>query len=233
LDFGFTPIINPQENIMSLMLINPRKRGGGRKRRSAAQVAATRRLVAHNKARHSNPIAKRRTKRRHNPVGLSRVRHVASRAVHHVRRKRRHNPIGLTSGGIAGLLMGALKGAAGSIAVNAITNFMPAQTKSGKVLYVTRAAIAILLGTVGRKVLGQNARVMAEGALVVNFTDMINTMSAGKIPGSQLHGMGGEYLSEYLNGTHMPQQLPYASSGTPGYPAHLDRELQGVGEYTM
>ena len=72
---------------MSLMLINPRKRGGHRKPRSAAQKAATRRMLAARHGRASNP-AKRRTKRRHNPIGLARVHHSRpARARHHVRER--------------------------------------------------------------------------------------------------------------------------------------------------
>lgn len=214
---------------MSLMLINPRKRRKSRKPRSAAQKAATRRMVAARHGRASNP-APRRSKRRasarrHNPIGLSRVHHVARR------RTRRHNPISLKAGNIGDLLMTGAKGAIGSVIVNAITSYLPPVVKTGKVLYVTRAALSILIGTVGGKVLGKHARAMAEGALAVNFADLINSLGAAVLPGSQLHGVGGEYMGEFLSGTHVPQQLPYASSGFPGTPADFGHELNGVGEY--
>jgi hypothetical protein len=211
---------------MSLMLINPRKRraGGRKKPRSAAQKAATRRMLAARSGRASNPAprrSKRRAsaRRRHNPIGLSRV-------VHHRRRARRHNPIGLSGGHIGSMVMNGLKGAVGSVAVNAVTSFLPAAVKTGKVLYVTRAGLAILIGTVGRKFLGAHARPMAEGALAVNFADLINSFGATILPGSQLHGVGGEYLGEYLSGsgasTHSLQYTPSHTS---------EFAMNGVGEY--
>jgi hypothetical protein len=212
---------------MSLMLINPRKRraGGRKKPRSAAQKAATRRMLAARSGRASNPAprrSKRRAsaRRRHNPIGLARV--------HHRRRARRHNPISLSGGVIGSMVMNGLKGAVGSVAVNAVTSFLPAAVKTGKVLYVTRAGLAILIGTVGRKFLGAHARPMAEGALAVNFADLINSFGATILPGSQLHGVGGEYLGEYLSGAHTQYSL--ANQGA-GMPADFGRELNGVGEY--
>ena len=196
---------------MSLMLINPRKRRGSgrRKPRTAAQRAATRRMVA---ARAHNPVRKRRTRRhsarRSNPIGLARVHHTRRR--HHARRR---NPISMSGGNLGSMLMNGVKGAVGSVAVNAVTNFLPAVVKQGNVLYVTRAALALLLGTVGRKVAGNNARVMAEGALVVNFADLINSFAGGMLPGSQLHGVGAGYMGEYLSA--MPQHLPYAGGQAP------------------
>lgn len=203
---------------MSLMLINPRKRRTSRKPRSAAQKAATRRMLAARAGRSANPARRRRPARakarRRNPIGLARV----SRPVRHVRRRR--NPIGLGSmGGVSGMVMAGLKGAVGSVAINAATSFLPATLNTGKVLYVTRAALALLLGTVGRKVVGQHARQMAEGALAVNFADLINSYTATMgIPGSQLHGASGEYMGAFMSGRSQPAQLAYGSafSNMPG-----------------
>lgn len=199
---------------MSLMLVNPRKRKAAR---SPAQKAATRRMLAANRGkRHSNPKSRRSSaaaKRHHNPI-RSRIKHVYHRA------KRRSNPSlrGMT-GGATGMLMNGLKGAGGAIVVNVITNYLPAAVKTGNVVYATRAAIAILIGTVGKKVLGNNARVMAEGALTVNIHDFINSMAGAMLPGSTLHGVNG--VGEYVQG-----QLPVAGGGT-----MIDTELHGMGEY--
>jgi hypothetical protein len=209
---------------MSLMLINPRKRRTARKGRSVAQKAATRRMIASRSAPRSSK--RRAAKRRSNPIGLPRVHHVARR-----RSARRHNPISLKMGSIGDLMLTGLKGAVGSVAINAAVNFLPAAVKTGKVLYVTRAALAIVLGTVGSKIAGKHARAMAEGALAVNFADLINSLGAAVLPGSQLHGVGGEYMGEFLSATHVPQSLPYASSGFPGTPADFGHEMNGVGEY--
>lgn len=195
---------------MSLMLVNPRKRKS-RTARSPAQRAATKRMLAANRARRGG-VSKTRVKRRRNPIGLSRVRH----AVSHRRSARRRNPI--STGGIGGMLMNSLKGAGGAIIINAATNYLPDAVKAGKLVYATRAVLAIALGTFGRKMLGGNARVMAEGALVVNFHDAINSVAGTMLPGSALHGVG-----EYINQTPaLPQAQPAG---------RFDSELSGTGEY--
>jgi hypothetical protein len=199
---------------MSLMLINPRARRKSRKPRSAAQKAATRRMIAARAGRASNPAprrSKRRAtaKRRHNPIGLRRVHHAART------HRRRRNPIGGGLGNIGGMVINGLKGAAGAVAVNAVTNYLPAAVTTGKVLYATRAGIALLIGTIGRKVLGAHARPMAEGALAVNFTDMANSLMGTMLPGSQLHGAVGEYMNAYLSGSPAtPVGLPNAGMTT-------------------
>ena len=213
---------------MSLMLINPRKRraGGRKKPRSAAQKAATRRMLAARSGRASNPAPRRRKRRavarRHNPIGLARVHHRR----HH--RARRRNPIGLSGGVIGSMVMNGLKGAVGSVAVNAVTSFLPAAVKTGKVLYVTRAGLAILIGTVGRKFLGAHARPMAEGALAVNFADLINSFGATILPGSQLHGVGGEYLGEFLSGAHTVQSLPGGNFNDAGMGEYVSHDMASL-----
>ena len=209
---------------MSLMLINPKHRPRKRRKaRSAAQRAATARMRA---ARRSNPAPRRHKRRassrRHNPIGLSRMHH-ARRS----RRTRRHNPIGGGMGNIGGMVMNGLKGAVGGIAINAVTHFLPAAVSQGNVMYVTRAALAIVIGTVGRRVLGQHARPMAEGALTINFADLINSFGGGKIPGSELHGVGDAYMGEFLSAARTRDALPYA----PTYTGHMDTELAGMAEY--
>jgi len=195
----------------SLMLINPRKRGSGR---SAAQKAATRRMLAANKSkRRSNPSprkAKRTSARRRNPSPLHRIR-------------RRRNPSASGSmGGVGGMLMNGLKGAGGAIVVNVVTNYLPAVAKTGKMVYVARTVIALALGTLGKKVLGNNARAMAEGALAVNFHDAINSVAGTMLPGSQLHGDAmGEIV--YSNTQALPGAIPPGNA--------WDSELSSMGEY--
>lgn len=193
----------------TLMLVNPKRR---KSHRSPAQKAATRRMLA---ARHSNP------KRRHARHSVAKSHHNPIRhRVHHVvtRHRRRHNPLGLTAGGITGLLMNGLKGAGGAVVVNVVTNYLPDVVKTGQMVYATRAVLAIVLGTAGRKVLGSNARTMAEGALVVNFHDFINSLAGAMLPGSTLHGIG-----EYVGARGA---LPEAQGGT-----MVDSELRGLSEY--
>jgi len=118
------------------------------------------------------------------------------------------------------MLMNSIKGAGGAIAVNVVTSYLPASVNTGNVLYLTRAAIAILIGTAGRKVLGNNARIMAEGALTVNTHDFINSMAGSMLPGSTLRGVG-----KYMNGVAPRANITSPDQGFSG------GDLSGVGEY--
>jgi hypothetical protein len=193
-----------------LMLVNPRKRA-----RSAAQKAATRRMLAANRSkRHSNP--KRRAKRHsvarhHNPI-RTRTRHVF-----HAAKRRRHNPsLRAGAGNIGSMLMNSIKGAGGAIVVNVVTNYLPDTLKTGQLVYVTRAALAIAFGMFGGKVLGSSARTMAEGALTVNMHDFINSLAGAMLPGSGLHSVGSYINTGLHNAAH---EKPF------------DSELNGMGEY--
>lgn len=156
-----------------LMLINPRRRSAGRKKtRTAAQKRATAKLVALNKSRkrRSNPIAanpKRRT-----------YRHAAASSAPR-RSRRRSNPISLRNP--VAMLMPALIGAGGALAVNAVVNYipLPAMLTQGRMRYVTKFGIAVLLGTVGRKFLGSKAEKMAEGSMIVTMTDALKDVVGG------------------------------------------------------
>jgi hypothetical protein len=192
-----------------LMLVNPRKRS-----RSAAQKAATRRMIAaRGGKRHSNPKRRRvyhaAAKRRHNPI-------------HRVYRRKR-NPMSLGAHGITGMLLAGLKGAGGAVAVNVVCGFLPAALIPASVagqtnyqLYAVRTALAIALGTVGRKALGASAREMAVGALTVNFHDFLNSVVGTTLPGSTLRGVG----------MNIRNALPGAGNGQV-----FDQELAGMGEY--
>jgi hypothetical protein len=196
----------------SLMLINPRKRS-----RSPAQKAATRRMLA---ARHRNP---RRRVRHHAVHHVAKRRHNPIRATHHRRIRRHRNPISLGAGGMGGLLMNGLKGAGGAVVVNVVASYLPASMNTGNMLYLVRAALAIALGTVGRKAMGNSARVMAEGALAVNFHDFINTIAVGILPGAGLRGVG-----MYMQGVDInTRRLP----GATGASMPFDSELSATGEY--
>lgn len=191
----------------TLMLINPKKRRKSKKPRTAAQRAATKRMIAANRS-------KRSTKRRRNPVGLARVSKSSTTSY----KRRRRNPSSLMKPGKLGeMVITGLKGAAGSVAINAAVSYLPAQLSTGKVIYATRAGLALLIGTFGRKLLGRHARVVAEGALTVNFADLINSTAGAALPGSTLHGVNGvgKYLSMYQN---------------PPTPA-IQRKMNSVGEY--
>lgn len=195
----------------TLMLINPKRRSAGRKKpRTAAQKAATKRLVAFNKSRRttsrkSNPI-KHRRKTTHHAVA-----HSAPRRRRHARR---HNPISLHKP--LAMLMPALYGAGGALAVNAAMNYLPLPPvlSTGKVRYATKFALAIALGTFGKKVLGHKAQQMAEGAMIVTMTEALKDIVGGAT-GLQLGDSDGiSYIS--------PAQLAAYTDGGSNFAAYLN-----------
>lgn len=197
-----------------LMLINPAKRPTKRRRkatRSPAQKAATRRMLAANR-RTSRAAPKRR---RRNPIAASAV----SRVTRRTRRARSRNPIGMT--GILGSITDAAIGAGGALAVDMAFNYLPlpANFKTGMAGTAAKAATAIALGTIGRKVLGRTAGKMAAGALTVIAYDAMK----GFVPGAAATVAGLGYMSPGLPAGYLPQQGmgEYIRSGN----------MAGVSEY--
>lgn len=208
-----------------LLLINPKARSKRkmakrtRRTRSAAQRAATRRLVAMNRGRRANPARRRRhhvrRARRSNPIHLT-SRHVRR----HRRVHRRRNPIGM--GGMGALFMTALKGGVGAVAVDMIYGYLPLPVtmKTGNMGAVSKAAVAVLLGTLGRRVLGRTATDMAAGAL---------TVQAYQIIGSLTSGMGLGYVSAGL-----PVSASPASTSAPAPAAGMGAYLpRGTGNTAL
>jgi hypothetical protein len=196
----------------SLMLINPKKRS--KKPRTAAQKAATRKLVALNRGKGKPSRAKKRstattvTVRRSNPIGLARV--------HHKRRvARRHNPLSIkgVTGSVMPMAMASLQGAAGAIAVNTALNYMPflpASLNSGNGKYLARVVAAVALGAVGSKVLPRGvAEKMAIGAMTVAMHDLMLGIAATAMPTARL-GDVGDYdtgVSAYVPMAAYDQQM--------------------------
>lgn len=146
-----------------LMLINPRKR--------KARKASPKRRVRRNPVAAAAP-AKRRVRR--NPISARQMRKV---------RRARRNPIG---GGIMPQITGALMGGAGAVAVDMISSYLPlpVSLKTGYMRYVTMGALGLMLGTLGKKVLGQSAVKMGSGAMTVAAYVALKEMTAGMLPGS-------------------------------------------------
>lgn len=187
-----------------LMLINPRKRTGGRKKpRSAAQKAATKRMLA--ARRGSNPVRRtKRHKRRSNPVGLHRVKR------HHVSARRRRNPLRMSAAthGIGGMLMTSVHGAGGALLVNTALNYipLPALLKSGNGKYLARVGGAIALGVFGGKVLPKKiASNMAVGAMTVAFHDLLLGLASQAMPTARLGDIGDydDGVAAYVSGQGM------------------------------
>lgn len=206
-----------------LLLINPkvkpsrRKRKGVKamkKRRSKAQVAATRKLVALNRAkgkRKSNPVGgkvmakKRRSKRRSNPVStLKSVRRhgkadsrKAFRKLGYSRNpaKRRRNPItGKLGGIVSNTIMPAAIGAGGALTLDLIWGYLPipAVVKVGPMRHAAKGVGAIGLGMLAGMVLKKDtANALALGAMTVVMYNAAREAVASFAPNIAL----GEYLA--------------------------------------
>lgn len=142
--------------------------------------------------------------------------------------RRHHNPISIRralSNPVA-VIKPAVVGAAGALAVNAIVNYapLPDTLKTGNALMLTKAGLAILIGTFGPKLpfVGRHAAKMAEGALTVQMTDL----------GKQLAGSYGYNLSGM--GFVSPAQIMYRKGAAPGNVRQLsayvgpNRGVQGM-----
>ena len=120
-----------------------------------------------------------------NPIGVS---HMAKR------RRHRRNPVTIkgTFARPLSLITPAATGAAGALLVNGIINYapIPDQLKSGNMLYLTRAGLAVLLGLFGPRlpVIGRFAREAAVGALIVTATDFGKLLALQA--GMNLSGLG-------------------------------------------
>lgn len=209
----------------TLMLVNPRKRrGGSRKRRTAAQRAATARMLAANKrGRRSNPAPRRRRR----AVSVARVL-----------RRRRRNPISLGgSGGLMSMIKPAVIGGAGVLAVNAVTKYvpLPASLTEGRMIYVTKFAIAAALGTFGRRLLGPAARQMAEGAMTVLAATAMNDalssttgVSLARVGRAGYYSPGWQARPGNALQPGITQQLGNVGQHVP---ARVGREPGRLGEY--
>jgi hypothetical protein len=149
---------------------------------------------------------------------------------------RRRNPVGsMGLGSIGSQLMGAVKGASGALVVNAAYAYipMPGMLKSGRMAYVTKAALALILGKFGRKIFGGMAGDMAKGALTVITAQALNEVVA-QVSGGRLNVMG-----DYPSNVDFPQDLneyvgytsPAENAGMGSGPFYTGYGLAGMGEY--
>lgn len=212
--------------MQELLLVNPKSRGKkkSRKGRSAAQRAATRKLVALNRARKSNPSTRTRKRRKSTRAKARRASStVVVRTNPRKRRShRRRNPIGVSLTRPMGILKPALVGAVGATAVNTalgyVGSYLPTSLMTGNMLIATRAVSAFLLGMVAGKlgVRGSTVTQMAEGSLTVTLHDAIVMLSGGF--GMQMQGMRG-----------MKMYMPGIQAGAPARMAGLGSYVTGSG----
>lgn len=202
-----------------------------KKRRTAKQIAATKRLVALNKRRASGS-----TKRRKNPVKRkATTRRVTRRRKSPVRRRRtaarRRNPA-LNMRSVTSQLKEAGTGAVGALALDVAQGYLPipAAWKAGIMGTVTKAGIAIGIGLLASKTKLVNystAAKMANGALTVVLHDELKKQVGTYAPGIQMGEYMGEYLGEYPGAGYNPGgYLPNVTSQ-----GAFDMHPLSMGEY--
>lgn len=196
-----------------LMLINPAKRPSKRRKASPAQLRALAKARRARAGLSSNPAPRRRRRTSLRAVARS------------TRRRARHNPIGM--GGIMGSLMGAVQGAGGALAVNAVFNLLPLPVtlKTGMAATATKMALAVGVGMLAKPMLGRTAGKLAEGAMTVAAFEAIQGMLPVSMGGSSVAGLG--YMSPGLvaGGNMLPNM------SVPNFPSGMGEYVSGMGEY--
>ncbi len=208
-----------------------------KKARSAAQKAATRKLVALNrrrrgkttKRRRRNPVARPAVKT-HIVQGRRRRKPAARRAV--TRRRRRNPTRRMTMQGILNQqLMPAFQGGVGALGLDFAWGMLPlpANLKTGQLRHVVKGVGALGLGWLAANfVKPSTAAQLSTGALtVVMHTALRETIQttvpqAAQFLGEYVEGMGyynaGEIVSPQYNGNgngNNMGQVPYGSPLTP------------------
>lgn len=143
---------------------------------------------------------------------------------------RRRNPLSLgraLSNPLA-VAKPAIIGAAGALAVNGIVNYapLPDVLKTGNTVYLTKAGIALLLATVGRKFLGAHATKMAEGALTVIAADVGKQLAMSQ--GINLSGVGFVSPAMIMNRAGQPRLAAVGGVRGAGMYVH---GVRGAGMY--
>ncbi len=150
----------------TMLLLNPRKRGAKKRRVRRNPVAA---YMAGTKSPLKNPRRRRTSRRvRRNPVAA----------------RRGGSSVSMNS--VGGLLRPVVTGVGGALAVDTLLNLapIPYEWREGMPGMLTRAGAAILLGTLGRRVIGPTATQMAIGALTVQGHQFASGMLSNILPGA-------------------------------------------------
>lgn len=214
-----------------LMLLNPtRKRRKSRKRRTPAQKAATRRLVAYNRGRKRRPAkrraARRAPARRRNPNGFMGAP-----------RRRRRRAAGLT--GLPALLMPAAVGAGGALALDVAWGMLPipAQFKTGPFIGpAVKIGGALGIGWLASMVATKRtADQVMVGAITVTIFNIARTFVANTFPqvtlGNYNNGNWNEETIGFVSQAQF-QPDPLIGEYVDGYvPDYETRESAGMAEY--
>lgn len=220
----------------NVLLVNPSPRKGKRimatrkKARTSKQKAATRRLVALNRARskpaaratpqkrrsireskpRASPVARKTSRRRRSGGWAITSAKAASRAGRQLRH-RRPNPIDF----LTTTLMPSVIGGAGALALDVAFGVLPLpqNLKSGPMAPLVKIAGAVGLGMLASKMVSRRVgEQVAAGAITVqvyNFAKaMLIRVGGGKIPGLSMYPEG---VGDYVDGD--PESLGYTDSG--------------------
>lgn len=223
-----------------LLLINPRKRTGARRKpRSAAQKRATAKMLAANRSRYrKNPIhhkARSRTPARSATPRLRARRKrntVSGYFPNPHRRSYRRNPSSSATTKVMPLLKDSAIGAVGAIAVDALFHFLPIPVtwKTGTMANVAKGSVAVALGLFGHKLLPRGmAGKLAQGSLTVTMYDAIKAPVSNMFPTLGLgYYPGGMTTQHYpmMNAAPAPALSEYINSGMAGMDS-----LAAVDEY--
>jgi hypothetical protein len=219
------------------------RRTGRRRHRTAAQRAATAKLLAWNRAyrrrsghakskssRYVNPMLgnpHHRRRRRHNPVMFH------SRRRHH----RHRNPISM--GGITNMVIGGATGAAGAIGADLLIGYLPLPTmlQSGMMRQVTRLGVVIGLGwAVGKFASRQIGEHVAVGGTTAVVYDMIKGFLVSQFPTLPLQPVATVVLPTTAPAAATPTGTAGWISPAPtvagiGYEGEGDYNYEGMGAY--
>jgi hypothetical protein len=198
-----------------LMLINPRKRRAT-KRKAATTKRRTKRKTAVTVRSNPTPVRRRRT-----------LKTVAKRS-----RRIRRNPIGM--GGVMGMLTDAAIGGVGAVGVNFLFDKLPVPVnyKTGVMGAAAKAAVAVAVGTFGKKLLGNTASKMAAGALTVIAYDLArNLMPAPAIvlPAANVNGMG--YIGSGMDAGYLNGVGEYVNGNNYNFATGMGEYIQGGNGY--
>jgi hypothetical protein len=167
-----------------------------KKRRTAAQKAATRKLIAFNRG--SKRASKPKKHRRHHPVATTnphphKRRRTRSGNPIFMKKRRHHrkgNPISV--GGLWSFVKQGSVGAIGALGIDFVMGMAPlpdylVQRKApdgsiNYLYYATKTGAALLLAHFGKGVFGSAAETAAMGSMTVNLYDLFRSIMPAGIP---------------------------------------------------
>lgn len=178
---------------------NPRRKRS-RKHRTAAQRAATRRMIAANRSRrvgHNPRAAKKRGRRRSAVV----VVNPGSMALGHHRRHAVSHAGGRVAGGAVALIRGGAIGAGGALAVDVamgfVNGFLPVSMNSklsadgspNYLNYAVKGGLAVLVANYAGRLVGrENAHRMALGSMTIMGYELLRPLAQSILPASMSLG---------------------------------------------